>query len=181
MKTCKKCGAVRDDNIKVCRICRSEYNKNWRINNPNYMSGWYLENRDLFLERQREYYHKNKCKHKQTRLKWLEKNRDHKNQKNKEWYFKNADRYKKRYSDNRDFLINYRKELINLLTDGYIKSLLASEFGILNPTPELIEGKRQEIKFKRLIKTIKHGNKNSSKPENDLSFICGSLRKVDEQ
>lgn len=69
-------------------------------------------------------------------------------------------------SEHQDSIRQYKRNAIAKLTGSYIKDKLAQTHSIVNPSPELIELKRNQLLYKRALKelqnTIKGGKENGS-------------------
>lgn len=142
---------------------RKEYQRQWRDNN-----------RDHIKELSANYRLTHKNKIKEDQKKWRDENREYMSIRYKKYTIENSEKIieksAKYYKQNKNILIekakNISKKNVKNLSDSYIKVVIHNSSGLkrdtINENPELIENYRQQIKVKRLLKTIKNGNKKAS-------------------
>jgi hypothetical protein len=182
-KVCTKCGIEKDIsefNIikgyrrRSCKVCmnkrKSELTLYHKIQND-------------------ETHQKKKITNKKSRIKHLEKYREYKREYAKKYALKYPERVKKKWDlyvrnnpekikikntiqkkvyveKNKDKVKYWQHKCmrngIDNLTDYYIAKILRLNKSNIHPYPEFIESKRVEIKLKRLIKTKKNENNETS-------------------
>jgi hypothetical protein len=89
-KVCNKCGeekGIEEFRAQgcICKICRSEYNKEWRENNKEHIKEHHKEWRENNKEHIKQYYENNKEHKKEYIKEWCENNKEHCKERNKEW------------------------------------------------------------------------------------------------
>ena len=164
-----------------CKECTSKYGSKWRKENPIKANQWAKENYERKQASLNKWRKENSEKTKTQSEKWRKENpmivnrwRKENPEKNKEnrnkWTKENSKRINelkiKWRKENPEKVISHYKKPIANLGDSYIKALLKNTDGlsneIINNHPELIESKRMQMKFKRLIKHKKdEGTKTS--------------------
>lgn len=175
---CKKCGEFKthehynffkDGKRKgyiqytICRECLFIRGKEYRIKNRENIKlskkRDYSKNKERYIKKAVEWNRDNWDKVKEQRI----KNKENIIKSKKKEYKKNRERYilsrKEYWKKNRIIMIKKNKKrheyYRNNLTDSYIKDIYRSDYGIYNPSNELIESKRQQILNKRLLKQLK--------------------------
>lgn len=135
VKTCSKCGCVKEiSEFHKCSRNKSGLSGRCKGCSSNY----YSSNKDHYKKVHKEYYNNNRIK---------------------------VNEYKKLWerTDGRDTVRKKDQNLINKLSDCYIKSKLRRRGftnEIINASPELIQAAREIIKIKRYVKE-KNGKKHS--------------------
>ena len=83
MKTCSKCGELKDDTKfrltrNVCKNCAKEYQKKWKESNPTwfkeYKKKWYKDNKKEVIEKQKKYSENNPDLIRAKNREWKESN-----------------------------------------------------------------------------------------------------------
>ena len=164
MKTCIKCGETKpiDEFSKVrnvCKICRSQYDKEC-----------YLKNKEKRLKYAKEYQLKNKEKIREYDKEYHLKNKEKRNKrKKKEYRLKNKEEIKEYYQKNKEKRLKYAKEY-------YLRNKEKRNEYVRNRT-------KTDPKF-RLNKNVRnviyqslHGNKNGAHWEDLVGYTLNDLKK----
>jgi hypothetical protein len=125
-----------------------------------YLKQWKLENKVKVSEYQKIYRDSHKQKASEYAKIWQEENRGHSsepynklkpNESHKKWRKNNSEAVKKFRGK------SYHRHSESL-SDSYVKDLIRHLYGLkketINENPQLIENHREQIKVKRLLKTI---------------------------
>ena len=184
---CKQVKAVEDfGEIKTkakiykrshCNACRCGYQKQYALKNKEkvwlYNKGHYKQNRELVIQKSREYYYTNIDKIKIKAKQYKRKNKEKILLYKKEYSIENKngirEYFKKYHLKNKEEILLkckiyrevnkvkikkfYKDGVINL-EDWYIKRLITGRSSLCaaDIPQELVEAKRQEMKIKRIIK-----------------------------
>lgn len=141
MKPIKFCDKHNCDKVYLsskrwhCKLCANEWRAIWSKS---------IDQRHKDVLRQKKYDKKYPDKKRDRQIKYRKNNREKENLRIRLWIKNNPDFNKKRQI----------KECAGL-TDCYVKTRLKST-GIKNPTPEIIEQKRLQLKITRKIKQIEN-------------------------
>lgn len=172
----------------TCKVCAYSHHRAWVENNPakvkeyskryydkhrddrlEYSKAYYWENRDAALERGREYYGANKDRAIEYRKRYYVSNKDAIDARNVEYKrrhrakFNELDRVWRAANKDvvRDMERRKSERKIGQLEPSYVKDQLR-KLGISNPSPELIEAKREQLALyratKQLYEAIKDAN-----------------------
>ena len=178
IRTCKKCGKANEllGRRKICNNCKKEYSHNWYIKNKKQTIEkskiWCINNREKKLNSQKKNRDKNRVQYSKicsecdskfitsykTRIKTCSKKCSliRIRRINLEYAkTRKGIEIRRNYTishpyETRELKRKYRKYLYN----SYVKDRLKRS-GIENPTPEMTEQKKLQIKIIRQIKTIK--------------------------
>ena len=103
-KQCSKCKEVKSiDNFYkhrtnkdgywgYCKGCHHQYEKEYRLKNPDKQKEYRLKNKDKIKEYKREYFQKNKAEVSIKNRKWAQENKEKVNRASKKRYWKNPDK-----------------------------------------------------------------------------------------
>ena len=112
-KECSICGNLFESkawNAKYCNKCKIIKEREWK-------KKAHYNNRDEILKKRRDYYRKNKEKHKKRIIKYREDNREKCLERQKQHYYENREKYKKlnkiRYKKNREDILKQQRDYYN--------------------------------------------------------------------
>ena len=115
-------------NIKAtCIDCELQKSKQFFIDNPDYKSNWYEENKDEQLEKNREWYKDNKEKVLERQKEYYQENKEQILERSKKWYQENKEeeskKRKERYINNKEYELKVNREWYNNNRDKVRKSV----------------------------------------------------------
>ena len=118
-----RCKRNTDGRANKCRNCNTDYQSNWRKDNPDYTKykqDYYNKHNELYKERKKEWRKNNPVRETEARQKYSEKNRDRLNKYHSEW------KANKRVVDvGYKMKENMSRRIRNELTSGKSKSTCA--------------------------------------------------------
>jgi len=173
VKTCSKCGETKpiDEFIKnenVCKICRSQYDKEYRLKNKEKIKEYRRINKDKIKKYHKEYHKKHKKTLCNRSAEYYENNKDKMREYHKEYdreyRLKNKEKIKEYRLKNKDKMREYRQKTIEKMREyNNIRYKTDSRFKL-------------NKNISNLIRTSIKGNKNGKHWEDLVGYTLNDLK-----
>jgi len=211
VKTCSKCGETKpiDEFVKngnICLICHRQFQKEYRLKNPDKIKEWHRKyrhkNKDKINEQGKKYYLKNKNKINERERERYLKDKDQINERHKEYRLKNIDKLneysKEYYLENKDKIREYylknKEKIKKQKRESYLKNhekrkermkeyYLKNKKIIIEHHGEYEKNRRKTDPKFRLVSNIRgaisrslHGSKNGRHWEDLVGYTLNDLK-----